>query len=96
MLAAEHALQLHQFDAARSSVQTGDHLLVGVLVVLLNRHVEQHAGILKIGEILLPDADQILQLAQLALHPLGLVLVVPEIGADGLPFQQFNLFPLAV
>jgi hypothetical protein len=32
----------------------------------------------------------------LTLHPLGFGLVVPEIGTDGLPLQQFDLFSLAV
>ena len=96
MFAVEHALQFHLVDALAQVVETADHLVVGLLVPLLHGHVQEHVRLLEVGEILLPDADQVLQLAELALHPLGLVLVVPEVGADGLPFEQLHLFPFAI
>jgi len=78
------------------AVQTGNDFLIGALIILFLGQIKQHFGVFKIAEILLPDADQILQLTQEALHPLGFGLVVPEIGADGLPLQQFNLFSFAL
>jgi hypothetical protein len=96
MLAAEHAFQFHLVDAAAQVVEAADHLAEGFLVLLLHGHVEEHVRLLEVGEVLFPDADQVLQLAELALDPLGLVLVVPEVGADGLPLEQLYLFPFAI
>ena len=53
-------------------------------------------GIFQLAEILLPDTDQILQLAQLPLNLFRLILIVPEVGTDRLPLQQFDLLALAV
>jgi hypothetical protein len=96
MIAGKHALQLNQINAGFEIIQPGDDLLIGLLVVLLFGQVQEHLGIFQLAEILLPDTDQILQLPQLPLDPLGFGLVVPKVRADRLPLQQFYLFTLAI
>ena len=96
MLATEHAFQFNQINPVAQTVQAADDLAIRLFILLLDRQLKQHLCIFKVIEIFFPNPDQILQLAELPLHPLGLGLIVPEVRTDRLPFQQFYLFNFVV
>ena len=71
-------------------------MLFRSLVLLLHGYVEEQFRVFQVTVVFVPRADHVLQLAQLLLHGRGLVLIVPEAGAEALEFQQFYLFPPAI
>jgi hypothetical protein len=64
--------------------------------MLLHGHVQEHVRLFQILEVALPVLDQVLQLPQFFLYPLGLGLVVPEIRGQGLGLQPLYVKLLAV
>jgi hypothetical protein len=96
MFTVKHALQFHQIHPFPELIQGGLNLLPGFNVLFLNGHVEEHVRLFQVIEVLFPVFYQILQLTQLFLSLLGLGLVVPEVGSQGLGLQPLYVKFLAV
>ncbi len=93
MFAVEHALQFHLVDALAQVVETADHL----------GRDSSSCSSTAMSRSMSASSRSVKFFSQTPIRScswpswrctLGLVLVVPEVGADGLPFEQLHLLPL--
>ena len=75
---------------------SGGRLGQGLFALLILGQIEKEARLLEPGAVFLPGLQDLFQAGLLFQDGLGLLAVVPEIGAGSDLVQLFELFPLAV
>ncbi len=79
-LAAEHAAELELLEDLAQAFDFGGDVVHGAFVVLLDRHVEQVAGVGQAAGQLIQGLDDLRQLRALAAEILGVLRVAPDVG----------------